>query len=102
VTDLHTDLTERLRELDAKATAGPWAEIQHFPHQSNIPVESVPGEVEVCDVTTGEGGATDEDYANAALIVLLRNSVPQILSSLEELSRLKAGCLSAPSTSGGK
>jgi hypothetical protein len=56
----------------------------------------VPGEVEVCDVTTGEGGATDEDYANAALIVLLRNSVPQILSSLEELSRLKAGGLSAP------
>lgn len=104
MTDLPTDLTERLRELEAKAIPGPW-------HQ-NGPVAAY-GYLETgqrmrcCGAPTptgeccGDGVMVVEEEPvevdvlrgnvdDIALIVALRNSLSEIISSLEELSRLKA------------
>lgn len=77
-----TALAEELRALDANATPGPWNHLGYCGQDGNIhgprqnPIARLSS-----GVTSTETGHTC--YANAALIVALKNNLPRILAVLE-------------------
>jgi hypothetical protein len=85
-------LSERLREMEAKATPGPWK--WWTSNSWRRLMRDYHGTTQgVAMPFVASDGHPDLDIGQAdmALIVALRNALPQILSSMEELSRLKAG-----------
>jgi len=76
-----TDICERLRELLAKATPGPWA-VDGPPH--NQIVWSGPDD-RVCFMTHSDGADVERDKATAALIVEAVNALPDLLATIESL-----------------
>ena len=89
--------TERLKELEAKATPGPWEAPEHLP--TWIYGEQDGKTIHVADIRgwgcmTGKGSgalgwseerADEKQRANAALIVEVRNALPALLDRLEAL-----------------
>lgn len=104
-----SDLVERLRELDAAATPGPWAYrpddmddwgIVKSPRQ---PVDGFEGGLRCCLAQFRHPEALDEEVlnahrraktdpwqGNAELVTFLRNAVPDILGMAAEITRLRA------------
>jgi hypothetical protein len=82
-------LADTLSALEGKATAGPWTWTDdngpEFPKQWRID----PG-VLLADCTSGTPGGDEIDRANAALIVALRNFLPDILAALREREVMRA------------
>jgi len=80
-----TDLAQQIKALVEKATEGPW-NVDGPPN--NQIIWSSPEE-RVCFMAHSDGKDEERDIATAALIVLLRNNVDQILTALSEAERMR-------------
>lgn len=80
-----TDLLARLRELEAAATKGPWRQMDQWIDASSRPPPIASSHQ---DYATAPGGTLHaEALANAALIVAMRNALPDLLARIEALER---------------
>jgi len=70
------ELRARLEELNRAATPGPWEAQRHNEYSGKVSIETA--DAYIADCNTG----VQRDEANAALIVALRNALPQILEAL--------------------
>lgn len=79
-------LSQHLRELAGKATPGPFQSDRDLPHNRMPRVHGGDGSL-ICVV--GNMGTTQDQWeANAALIALMLNNLPAILSALDLQERL--------------
>ncbi len=76
---------QKLRELLAAATPGPWDGEPHFSCHSRI----VAGEVEIFKTFCGIA-RQDQNEIDARFVAVLRNSAESLLSAAEERDTLKA------------
>jgi hypothetical protein len=74
--------TERLKELLAKATEGPW-------EQDGLEL-LVPGRGVTARCPTPQNGGTTDCVANAELIHAAVNSLPALIARIEEVERLRS------------
>lgn len=80
-----TDLAQQIKALAEKATEGPW----NVDGPPNNQIIWASPEVRVCFMAHSDGKDEERDIATAALIVILRNNLPQILTALSEAERMR-------------
>jgi hypothetical protein len=78
---------ERLKALEAEATAGPWEAGKSHPGQYNGRAANITGAGEECVAAAWIWLAEDEQeaLANAELLPAMRNALPALLREREEL-----------------
>ena len=86
-----TDLAQQIKALDRDATAGRWGFTPVVPLAKNYfyLVGNRDGNNAEVDLGSIGPSLAPSTEANAALIVLLRNNVPQILTALSEVERMR-------------
>ena len=86
-----TDLAQQIKALAEKATEGPWGFTPMVPLATNYfyLVGNRDGNNAEVDLGSIGPSLAPSTEANAALIVLLRNNVDQILTALSEAERMR-------------
>lgn len=90
-----TDLANQIAALSSAATPGEWVNVDQSP-ESGIKLRGGSHHYAIAQLASywqGPGPRSDEALANAALIVALRNAVPQIVAALnaaDEADALRA------------
>jgi hypothetical protein len=82
-----TDLLRQLAELDAKATPGPWSELEHSWQETGL----YAGHRRLAGFSIGED-EEDAEYQSThetSLIVALRNNLPTIMKALSVLAAVE-------------
>lgn len=81
-----TDLLARLRAMEAAATKGPWSVVEYNEGES-LAIHDARGDWRVCFMATaGKQADLDGIEANAALIVAMRNALPDLLARIEAMA----------------